>query len=136
MTWQEALMEIEKKKGILNPEDIVSEAKKKTSPLHDKFTWNDSVAGNLYRIHQARNLIRIYVEQIPNSVSDVEHRVFVSLKEDRYSGGGYRTLVSVMEDTELRLQLLNEAKEELKLLKNKYEMLEELAKVFEEINKL
>lgn len=134
-TWQEALKEIHKKKGILNAEDVVHEAKPKSSPLHSKFTWDDSVAGKLYRIHQARNLIRVYYDVVQQH-DNKEYNVFVSLKEDRYSGGGYRTLVDVMEDTDLRLKLLNDAKQDLAIFRNKYKMLTELASVFEAIDKL
>ena len=136
MTWQEALRDIESRNGILNAEDVVSEAKNKKSPLHSKFTWDDTVAGKLYRIHQARNLIRVYVEILPEAEDGIEHNVFVSLREDRYEGGGYRTIVNVMQDDCLRQKLLNDAKQELQYFKNKYKMLKELASVFEEIDKL
>ena len=136
MTWQEALREIEDRQGILSAEDVVSRARDKKSPLHPKFVWDDSVAGQLYRIHQARNLIRVYVEVLPEVEDNIEHNVYVSLKDDRYDGGGYRSIVSVMQDSELRASLLNDAKQELRYFKGKYNMLKELANVFEEIDKL
>jgi len=38
---------------------IVEEAKPKSSPIHDEFTWNDKEAGHQYRLGQARQLIRV-----------------------------------------------------------------------------
>lgn len=42
----------------LRPEDVVGQARKKSSPLHDQFTWDDSQAADEYRKWQARLLIR------------------------------------------------------------------------------
>ena len=44
--------------GQLKPRDVVDEARPKTSPIHGAFEWNNKTAGEKYRIHQARNLIR------------------------------------------------------------------------------
>lgn len=44
--------------GKLMPRDVVAESKPKTAPLHHCFEWRDATAGELYREHQARNLIR------------------------------------------------------------------------------
>ncbi len=138
MTWQEALINISNKKGslgMLNPEDVVAEAKSKDSPLHPKFTWDNSVAGHLYRLQEARKLIVLVYSSLPQA-DNQGHQVFVSMKEDRYAGGGYRTLVSVLQDTEQRSKLLAQAKQELLYFREKYKMLEELAHVFEEIDKV
>lgn len=43
--------------GALTPENVVAEAKKKSSILHKFFEWNDDKAAEQYRLQQARNLI-------------------------------------------------------------------------------
>jgi len=44
--------------GVITASSVLTEAKKKTSPLHNKFEWDDTKAGKLFRLVQARTLIR------------------------------------------------------------------------------
>lgn len=44
--------------GVLTPDDVVKDARRDSSPLHDQFEWDDTVAAGKYRIEQARELIR------------------------------------------------------------------------------
>ena len=47
------LLELSKKNN-LTAREIVEEARKKNSPLHDFFEWDDSIAAEKYRLAQAR----------------------------------------------------------------------------------
>jgi hypothetical protein len=118
--------------GDLRPVDVVRAARPKTSPLHSRFLWDNDKAGDEYRLWQARELIRVTVRLIgsPDDGLTVS-RVFVSLSADRKnSGGGYRSLVSVMDNETLRKQLLADAYAEMERFQQKYEALKELAEVF------
>jgi hypothetical protein len=129
------LMQIEEKYGILRPENVVSYAENPKTVLHSKFEWDDSAAGHQWRLQQARMLIRVVVKT--ESLSGKEERVYVSLKKDRYDeGGGYRTLVKVMSDREMREQLLADALDEMDVFKAKYGKLKELARIFEEADRV
>lgn len=44
--------------GRLTPDAVLKDAKSASSPLHDQFEWNDSVAAVQWRLAQARELIR------------------------------------------------------------------------------
>lgn len=122
--------------GILKPEIVVEEASREDSPLHSRFTWDDSEAAHQYRLEQARRLIRVTVQFIPN-VSNEPERIWVSLKQDQNNeGGGYRTLVSVLSDVELRKQLLNEAMEDMDRFEEKYSHLTELSEVFKAMKRI
>lgn len=44
--------------GVLTPEAVVKDAKKKDSPLHDQFEWDVKKAAYQYWLDQARTLIR------------------------------------------------------------------------------
>jgi hypothetical protein len=44
--------------GLLRPETIVAAARDSASPLHNHFEWDDAAAAQIYRIAQARALIR------------------------------------------------------------------------------
>ena len=51
--------------GELTPEKVVSSAKKATSPLHDYFTWEESDAAKMWRLHQARVLFGYVKVDLP-----------------------------------------------------------------------
>ena len=114
--------------GLLRPSDVVKAARAKTSPLHSRFTWDDTKAAQEWRLHEARNLIRVMVHILPNG-SDEPQRVFVSLNRDTESEG-YRPLISVMSDKQLREALLQQAMAEMDYFTEKYESLKELSNVF------
>jgi hypothetical protein len=127
-------------RGVLTAESVVSAARSKASPLHECFEWADTRAAQLWRLHQARNLIRVSVEIIsPINGQEVEVRTFVSLTTDRNSeegGGGYRVLTTVLTDSERRKQMLSDALAEMSVFAQKYAMLKELAVVFAAIKRV
>ena len=57
--------------------------------------------------------------------------MWVSLKSDRSGRGGYRSLVAVLSDEDMRTQLLRDAMEDMETFQQKYQHLTELAEVFE-----
>ena len=116
--------------GILLAEDVVSSAQADDSPLHKYFVWDDTEAAKQYRLWQARQLITAMVTILPNTKKSVV--AYVSLRDDRqYPQGGYRAVVDVMSDTELRDQLLAEALADLRTWQRKYNHLKALIPVFE-----
>ena len=59
-------------------------------------------------------------------------RCFVSLYDDRKDdGGGYRAIVDVMSDPDMRAALLEQAKAEADAWRQKYKMLVELVPIFD-----
>jgi len=120
--------------GVLRPEDIVEYARDEETELHSRFEWDDEKAGHEYRLWQARQIVRvtvIYEEHIQETV-----RCYVSLADDREKkGGGYRALVDVMSDAELRSKLLQQAWDDFMGWKRKYNQLQELAPIFEAAEK-
>ena len=116
--------------GLLRAEDVVNFAKSEETALHSCFTWDDGEAAHQYRLLQARNLIRICVTSFPKE-DERPMRVFVSLKSDRKNpGGGYRSMVEVLSDDDLRHQLLEQASMEFERWETKYRHLSELIEVF------
>jgi hypothetical protein len=130
-----ALDGLTSRSGILKPERVVQAARNRNSPLHACFEWNDSKAASAYRLEQARQLIRTYVIVEPAAPSQPV-RAYVSLRNDRQGGGGYRSLASVVSNEELYRQLLADALLDLKSLQEKYSRLKELKRIFTEIEKL
>ncbi len=127
---------IAKKNGALNPHDVVKFAENPKTALHACFTWDDGEAAIKWRVHEARMLIRVIVNVIPVDGEDREYRAFVSLKDDRHLGTGYRTMVSILDDEELRDQLLKDALEEMEAFQAKYKDIQELCDVFVAIEKV
>jgi hypothetical protein len=124
--------------GLLRPADVIEAARNPRSPLHTHFEWDDRVAAREYRLWQARQLIRVTVQQIDLPASgQAPVRVWVSLSEDRKAnGGGYRMVEAVLARSELRKQLLEDALKELEVFQQKYAHLEELATLHRVIRNL
>jgi hypothetical protein len=119
--------------GVLMPLAVVDAARPPSSPLHSRFEWNNTEAAEKYRLWQARQLIAITVSVIGDSRE--KEQVWVSLKSDRVADGGYRGLVAVLSDSEMRAQLLQDALEDMRVFETKYRHLQELAEVFAAIRK-
>lgn len=54
-----ALQDIFDRDSVLKPSSVLKMAMKKSSPLHDRFEWDDAKAGHEHRLDQARRLIRV-----------------------------------------------------------------------------
>ena len=126
----------ESNNGILKAVDVVEFAKDPKTALHSRFVWDDTQAGHQYRLIQARHIIKQIYVTIPEK-ENIEYQVFVSMPDDRKNpDGGYRTLVEVMSDEEMRKKLLAQAYAEFKLWQKKYQQLKELAPVFEKMDQV
>lgn len=94
-------------RGDLNPEEVVEFARNPNTALHSKFNWDDSEAARLYRLQQARNVIRVAVTiEQPDSGSTIVTPTFVSLSNNRGAEGGYRPRLDVINDRETRRRYL------------------------------
>ncbi len=122
--------------GLLRPEDVVEAARPLWHPLHRRFTWDDTRAADLYRLEEARKLIRVTVQYAELDHEVMPVRCFVSLTPDRAEeGGGYRETAVVMNNRSFREQLLADARAEMESFQRKYARLTELAEVFRAMRK-
>lgn len=154
LTIQEELEIIRQQNGgTIPPKAMVNFARDPETTLHSKFEWDDSVGGEQYRLWQARVLIKVFVKYEPkNSEANKPQTVsvdvakvtpksrpipgVVSLISDRTAGRGYRLTEDVMADPVLRAELLEQAKRELRRVRDKYELFVELAEVFVAIDQV
>jgi hypothetical protein len=138
---RQILIDIQSKAGHISPELVVKAARNKTSPLHDYFNWNNEEAGEKYRICQAEFLIRrIKLTVVRQDVKTKEikletTRAYISPQSIR-GKESYIRLADVMESPELKDEVLQRAKTELIGIKKRYAQLNELAEVWEAIEKL
>jgi hypothetical protein len=136
MTIREELIQIQSaNEGVCSPFAVVNYARNPETALHSRFEWDDGKAGEKYRLWQARQVISLELTVIPGEKRDVETRLFISLRDNRNSQGGYRSIETVLEDDVLRDKMLSEAFQELKRMRQKYGHLKELAAVFEAVEK-
>lgn len=122
--------------GILHTEDIVEYARNPESALHGCFTWDDTKAAAEYRKWQARQVVQTVYVKVEDDGRSKEAPTYVSLTEDRQGRGGYRLMVDVLSDDELRGKLLKQALAEFDTWKQKYKQIKDLAAVFAERDKL
>jgi len=109
--------------GTITPSAIVEDARDADSPLHECFTWDDTEAAEKWRLHQARNLIRVFVTHVPTEKGEVTVRAFHSLRDDRKDGTGYRTMENIRADASLLSALVSEALADLRSWRHRYEAL-------------
>jgi hypothetical protein len=133
----EHLEKLERKHGQLSPKLIVEDSRPEGATLHKCFEWNDDIAAEKYRENQARfilqNLVTVSVKQMTqNEQSEVRAFVNVTKAEER----AYVSINAVMNDTDMRSELLRTALAELAAFKKKYQQLKELAEVFKVVDRL
>jgi hypothetical protein len=94
--------------GLIHAGSLVDWARQNSeSALHTQFEWDDQIAGERYRVEQARRLIAIHVVDVDLN------RQTVSLVADRRDGG-YRDLDEVLSHHEMRRLALLDALSEVK----------------------
>ena len=124
MTLRGYLMDLREKQGYLTPRVVVDDARPPTSQLHDRFEWDDSVAGEKYRLDQARDLIRsvkiTYVE--PNG-KVARTRAFISIESPERQE--YFPAEEVRDDPMMSALALRTAEREWRSLFTRYRHLEE-----------
>ncbi len=117
--------------GTLEAARVVAFAEDEDTAIHKYLMWDDTEAAGLYRIEQARCLIRAVVTVLPRS--NTPTRAYVSLPADR-RGVGYRATADVMTDDDLRAQLLACALDDLDRFREKYRTLTILEPIFRAVD--
>ena len=125
----------------LTAKSVVEASRDKTAPLHDEFEWDDEVAGEFWREHQARRMIcnlTITVETEDKQELPIRAYVAIASKEesDKERPLRYENISTVLRSEEKTNSLMDMAMKELMSFKKKYATIEALAGVFREIDKL
>lgn len=116
-----------------SPEQIVEAAKDESTELHKCFTWDDTVAAQKYREHQARMLVASLV--IRTETSDNEP-IAVRVIASTAVKNEYKPIVKLIEVEQDYADLLARAINELKAFQQKYKAITELREIFEAIDGL
>ena len=135
---------IEKRDGTLTKAAIVDAARSEDSPMHGMFEWDDAVAGELYRENQAGYYIRtLEVEVVSVGASSgktVTMRGFVNVapvnKTKPEGKGMFVNVNRAIEQPDTYKIVLERAKNELRMFREKYRDIKELEPVFAAINQV
>ena len=116
-----------------SPEQIVEAAKDEASELHKCFTWDDTVAAERWRQHQARVLVAQLV--VKTETTDREP-VAVRGIASTAKRNEYKPVVKLIEAEQGYADLLARAINELKAFQQKYKAITELREIFAAIDEL
>ena len=116
--------------GQVKPADIVEEARRHSSRLHQFFEWDDKKAADKWRIEQAKLYLRTINVVITGNKSV---RAFHNVNIIEESGGGDRFYVSVgnvMDNVDYRQQVVGYALDQIETWRERHKMYSELRPIF------
>lgn len=131
---------LEKKYGEVTARNFVDAARPEKSPLHKLLEWDNTKAAEAWRIQQAGTIICCLSIQRENTPEPVTVRAYMNVADGADNPtrrtGSFINTQDAFSDKEKRSMILKVAVRELKELQQKYSNLQELAAVFEAIDRL
>ena len=115
----------------VTPANVLEKARNKKTELHKCFEWDDSVAGEKYRLIQARQIIQHFVIIPPDDEEDTPKVRSYQITTERSK---YEPTRMFLQNPDEYKELLKRAKNELEAFKQRYKTLTELETIFEEID--
>ena len=130
-TLREELLALYETRGELTPVMVVDVARDPKHPLHPRFEWDDTVAGEKYRVHQARQLIRsvrirVIDEDDPSLNYDVRAYQMVRTSSGSHT---YQPTEEVVQDPFVSRLILANMQREWQALRARYEQFHEFWKL-------
>jgi hypothetical protein len=122
--------------GDLNTEAIVEYARNPKTTLNKMFEWDNTIAGEKYRIIQASRIItNIQVDYIGKDEDGDEKpkQVRAFVKTTKKTKESYQNIEAVVSDAGKYAMLLEKAYKELNGTKNRYKELEEIQELLKDI---
>jgi hypothetical protein len=130
MSLRDQLMAVKAEHGRLTPAAVVDAARPKSHPLHERFEWDNRVAGEAWRRVQASELIRsvrvVYREGDDESPSR-SVRAFHAVRDEE--GHGYEAAEDVAADPIKRAIVLRDMEREWHQMHRRYGDFEEFVKL-------
>ena len=123
----------------VRPSDVVELARDENTALHNLFTWDDSVAAERYREHEAGCIIRNIVIVNKDKTEDDKDKVVVvrAIMSTNERTKEYTTVQRIVTNKDSYTRLLVAALAELTAFKKKYETLSgDLEVVFDAIDQI
>ena len=123
----------------VRPSDVVELARDENTALHNLFTWDDSIAAERYREHEAGCIIRNIVIVENDKQNDDKDNVVVvrAIMSTNERTREYTTVQRIVTNKDNYARLLAAALAELTAFKKKYETLSgELEVIFDAIDQI
>ena len=123
----------------VRPSDVVELARDENTALHNLFTWDDSIAAERYREHEAGCIIRNIVIVENDKQNDDKDNVVVvrAIMSTNERTREYTTVQRIVTNKDSYTRLLAAALAELTAFKKKYETLSgDLEVVFDAIDQI
>lgn len=121
--------------GELSAANLVEVSRPEDAPLHGAFDWNDAIAGENWRKHQARCIIQsiVVVSDADNSTASDPVRAFFCIQTTEPN---YESINAIVKQPDKYADLLRTAIKELQAFSKKYKKLKELSAFCESIDQL
>ena len=121
---------VEEKEGKIDPKRLVELAKDRENIMHEMFLWDDSLAAQKFREHEARKILgNLKVTIIEAKVDQV--RAFVNIRDNGNST--YKSMEIVMNTPKDLDYVISQAKRELQSFTKKYAKYKKLKGVVDKI---
>ena len=114
-------------RGELTAQNLVEVSRPEDAPLHEEFTWDNDVAAELWRKHQAQHIIS-HISLKTETPTPV--RAFFNIE---VKSPNYESLNTIVKHEDKYDALLRTALRELEAFRRKYRMLAELEQVMKAI---
>ncbi len=127
---RESLQAVYDQRGELTPRLVVDEARDEDHPLHSRFQWDDSIAGEKWRHAQAQELIRsvrVVYRKADKGKPERSVRYWHALRQE--SGYAYESAEHIAADPVLTQVLLMDMRREWKSLQARYGHFDEFARM-------
>lgn len=126
MSLRDQIQSVYDNEGRLTPALVVAAARPKSHPLHDHFEWSNQIAGEKYRLIQARELIAsvkvVYREPDENDDGRAA-RVWHSVRDQQ--GYAYQPADEIAKDPVAAELVLRDAEREWRQMYRRYRHLQE-----------
>lgn len=131
MSIRDELQQLYNEHKRLTPELVVKAAESEHHPLHTHFEWDDRVAGESWRRHQAQDMIQsvkiVYVDD-----RNVERSVRRFHSVPAEEGREYRTTEDIITDPFMKELVLSDMKRDWEVLKRRWESFDEFTNMIKE----
>jgi hypothetical protein len=122
------LQSIYDKNGSLEPDQVVQEARPEDHPLHCRFEWDDSIAGEHWRRHQAHELItsvRVVYRPATDQQQEITIRKYHAVRGEDERNYIYKSSEDVASNPLYSKMVLRDAERDWKTLFARYGHLKE-----------
>ena len=131
---RDILTTIYQQRGELTPANVVAEARDEAHPLHHRFEWDDTIAGEKYREIQAGALIRSVKITYTAKSGEQSVRGFLPIVREENAEVAaptttYKPTEEVVADPFTRELVLREFKREWQRFQERYKHLAEFAEI-------